>query len=875
MSRCIEFSHAASFMKFLDLEATRVANWHDTVWWKLDGGAGFRIALPVETDLHIPTDARIVDEPPTAAIGAPRLLGELWKSARPVSRAHLAAAIPHCWMLLIDVDAPGLYDVIIESAPAMLQLLEFRIANSPEAPVGRGFIVHGTPGQMLAHQPPMGCRSFECDELPGGGLAAFPIGWTLPSLPDQLWPQTNASFLLYAIDRAGTHSAHALEVTQRTPLSALLGLEVRGPQLIANPLARLDPVPWRVLPHRGGHNADRLDSERQGAVPAVFRLRTYDRGLDFRQATLDATAGPDGHDLGHALLQVLDEAEAGILPEFAYAAADANVGGTRQRWHFLHSEQVDARLLDAWNAIERFDYIHELASDELNVFLSTSSQMSPPLQAVLDTTADRPAVVQRIRKLLGSPGPTTIVLVEADPAAEAFLRHGRSAPPPDPIVTHIDRAAMKPLGEVLRTVVKDWHNLAPLRALAESTTPSSVQTAREAYERTLAGIAEDEHSELQRAADEGQKALGEWATRAQAALEESSVPVRVARQVCQALTSALSLGETSMGAACSALAIISRTLTEPRRAWIREQTTQVANALREVAPTLADMESVRESAAQTRSALQAATTQLRTATEALQQLLPQLAATDASALEASTHASTVRVQVARRATEVRTQIAARLEETRTRAREVAAERQQVEAEHAQVAAEQTLLASERARIAELERNNAAQQRSNDSLRNDLTSRRANAVREQAEVISVRNNEIPRLRREAEAAESALRALSPERISADRDEVARRLNETRAKTEHAKIETSNLLAARDSLHAATTETASELAKLKEAQDLAKAGRDKLQETRVDFARSTANSRTNAAVVKIANKALTDIELLQNPRRSWKRWFGGGS
>ena len=666
MSRCIEFSHAASFMKFLDLEATRVENWHDTVWWKLDGGAGFRIALPAETDLHIPADARIVDEPPTAAIGAPRLLGELWKSARPISRAHLATAIPHCWMLLIDVDAPGLYDAVIESAPAMLQLIEFRIGQSPDATVHRAFIVHGTPGQMLAHQPPFGCRSFECDELPGGGLAAFPIGWTLPSLPHQLWPEPNASFLLYTIDHVGTHAAYALEVTQRTPLSALLGIEARSPKLIANPLARLDPVPWRVLPYRSGHNADRLDSERQGAVPAVFRLRTYDRGLDFRETALDAPAEPDGHDLGHALLQVLDEAEAGILPEFAYAAADASVGGTRQRWHFLHSEHVDTRLLDAWNAIERFDYIHELASDELHVFVSTSSQMSPPLQAVLDTAANRPAVVQRLRKLFGNPGPATIVLVEADPEADAFLRHSRSTPP-DPIVTHIDRAAMQPLGEVLRTIVRDWHNLEPLQALAESTTPSSVQTARDAYEGTLAGIAADEHSELQRAADEGQRALGEWAARAQAALEESSAPVRDARQVCQALTSALTSGEASLGAACSALASISRTLTEPRRAWIREQTTQVASALREVAPTLADIESVRERASQTRSELHAATTQLRNATEALQQLSPQLAAADASALEASTQASTVRVQVARRASEALTQIASHLEATRARA----------------------------------------------------------------------------------------------------------------------------------------------------------------------------------------------------------------
>lgn len=871
MSRCLEFSHAASFMKFLDHEATRVVNWQDTVWWKLDDSAGFRIALPVETDLHIPADARIVDEPPTAAIGAPRRLGELWKSARPVSRANLAAAIPHCWMLLIDVDAPGLYDAIIETAPAMLQMLEFRLAYSPEAPVGRAFIVHGTPGQMLAHQPPLGCRSFECDELPGGGLAAFPIGWTLPSLPDQLWPQTNASFLLYTIDHAGTHSAHALEVTQRTPLSALIGLEARGPQLIGNPLARLDPVPWRVLPHRGPHNADRLDSERQGAVPAVFRLRTYDRGLDFRLEALDAPAEPDGHDLGHALLQVLDEAEAGILPEFAYAAADAIVGGTRQRWHFLHSEQVDARLKDAWNAIERFDYIHELASDDLHVFVSTSSQMSPPLQAVLDTTADRPAVVQRLRKLLGNPGPSTMVLIEADPVAEAFLRHGRSSPP-NPIVTHIDRAAMIPLAEVLRTVVKDWHNLAPLRALAESTTPASVQTAREAYERTLAGIAKDEHDELQRAADEGQKALGEWARRAQAALEESSVPVRDARQVCQALTSALSSGEASMAAACSALAGISRILTEPRRAWIREQTIQAANALREVAPTLADMESVRERAAKARSELQAATAQLRNATEALQELSPQIAAADANALEASTHASTVRAQVARRASEVRAHIAVQLEVIRARAREVAAERQQVEAEKARLAAES-------ARVAEIERDNAAQKRSNESLRADLTSRRANAEREHAEVLRIRDTEIPRLRREAETAESVLRALNPERIAADHADVERRLNDTRAKIERAKGENSRIEAARSSLYAETKVAATVLAELAQAQDQTQAAKKELQDKKAAIKHATDGGRRKKAAIKqlrIANKALAEIEWLQGSPGYWgrmKRFLGG--
>ena len=725
MTQLIGFRNLGSFIQFIE-EMFTIPTWKDMKYWRLDTGEFCCvIEIPLDATLSIPkVHAKLVTQSVVGKCKA-RRLEDFWRFARPTVRRATPNASPACWWIQIDQDDPSIYEYVIDRAPEGLELAEYEASNASNAQRLRGFFVFGVCGAAIANAPPIGCTAFECDDLPNGARAAFPRGWTKARIPEFLWPATSGALARYDGIDSRIHHVMLFEQTRDpTPLGGLLA-STNGTAVRADSgfLASVKKVPWKVVRKPAVRAKTESPLAPGRTTPAVFRLRT--RADDF----------------GSLMLQVLDEAESQQIPEFNYSNRKWETPNTVEQWHFLHSDEVDGALLSSWSFLERFDYVHELAEDDLHVFVACDSHVMPSFALVAASARDRGEVLSRIKTLVGNPPKGTIVLVEAN-----------DLNPDKPILTSIAIADTKKLGSVISEIVRDWNTNPPIHAVAKSTTSEEIQNWRDSVNQKLAGIAQDEQAELQRAATECCHTLEAEAKRVLVQLESSVIPVREAGMLAGELNSALVKGEATFEGACSALATLSELLTKPRRAWIQEKTIATAEALGRLAPQTAEVKAVQRTLTESRTKVTDATQTLIDATNAVQALEQPLNAAQTLSQQAVVASEDRLREVEVRATKVQNTI-------RTN-RTITAQRLEIaNALHAEVQRVRNLLRAEQANVERLEEQNRALSASNEELRVQLVGRRREAEETITRLERVRDVQIPQLQIDARAAEDQLKALN--------------------------------------------------------------------------------------------------------------------
>ena len=725
MTQLIGFRNLGSFIQFIE-EMFTIPTWKDMKYWRLDTGEFCCvIEIPLDATLSIPkVHAKLVTQSVVGKCKA-RRLEDFWRFARPTVRRATPNASPACWWIQIDQDDPSIYEYVIDRAPEGLELAEYEASNASNAQRLRGFFVFGVCGAAIANAPPIGCTAFECDDLPNGARAAFPRGWTKARIPEFLWPATSGALARYDGIDSRIHHVMLFEQTRDpTPLGGLLA-STNGTAVRADSgfLASVKKVPWKVVRKPAVRAKTESPLAPGRTTPAVFRLRT--RADDF----------------GSLMLQVLDEAESQQIPEFNYSNRKWETPNTVEQWHFLHSDEVDGALLSSWSFLERFDYVHELAEDDLHVFVACDSHVMPSFALVAASARDRGEVLSRIKTLVGNPPKGTIVLVEAN-----------DLNPDKPILTSIAIADTKKLGSVISEIVRDWNTNPPIHAVAKSTTSEEIQNWRDSVNQKLAGIAQDEQAELQRAATECCHTLEAEAKRVLVQLESSVIPVREAGMLAGELNSALVKGEATFEGACSALATLSELLTKPRRAWIQEKTIATAEALGRLAPQTAEVKAVQRTLTESRTKVTDATQTLIDATNAVQALEQPLNAAQTLSQQAVVASEDRLREVEVRATKVQNTI-------RTN-RTITAQRLEIaNALHAEVQRVRNLLRAEQANVERLEEQNRALSASNEELRVQLVGRRREAEETITRLERVRDVQIPQLQSDARVAEDQLKALN--------------------------------------------------------------------------------------------------------------------
>jgi hypothetical protein len=725
MTQLIGFRNHGSFIQFIE-EMFTIPTWNDMkCWWPVTGEFCYVIEIPLDATIAIPKEhAKLVAQSVVGKCKA-RRLEDFWRFARPTVRRATPNASPVCWWIQIDQDDPSIYEYVIDRAPEGLELAEYEASNASNAQPLRGFFVFGVCGAAIANAPPIGCTAFECDDLPNGARAAFPRGWTKARIPEFLWPATSGALARYdGIDSRIHHVTLFEQKRDPTPLGGLLA-STNGTAVRADSgfLASVKKVPWKVVRKPAVRAKTESPLAPGRTTPAVFRLRT--RADDF----------------GSLMLQVLDEAESQQIPEFNYSNRKWETPNTVEQWHFLHSDEVDGALLSSWSFLERFDYVHELAEDDLHVFVACDSHVMPSFALVAASARDRGEVLSRIKTLVGNPPKGTIVLVEAN-----------DLNPDKPILTSIAIADTKKLGSVISEIVRDWNTNPPIHAVAKSTTSEEIQNWRDSVNQKLAGIAQDEQAELQRAAAECCQTLEAEAKRVLVQLESSVKPVREAGTLAGELNSALVKGEATFEGACSALATLSELLTKPRRAWIQEKTAATAEALGRLAPQTAEVKAVQRTLTESRTKVTDATQTLIDATKAVQALDEPL-----NAAQTLSQQAVVASQDRLREVEVR---ATKVQNTIRTNRTITAQRMEIaNALHAEVQRVRNLLRAEQTNVERLEEQNRALSAGNEELRVQLVGRRREAEETFTRLVHVREVDIPKLQSDARAAEEQLKTLN--------------------------------------------------------------------------------------------------------------------
>jgi hypothetical protein len=465
----------------------------------------------------------------------------------------------------------------------------------------------------------------------------------------------------------------------------------------------------------------------------------------------------------------LDECEAGLLPTIRYSAIDIS---EFERWHFLFVKDADNRLLDAWGMLDRFEFVPELAEHGLHVFVSMASRMIPPIPAMLNASATRREILDRISNLLGRPEKGSIVLIEDLETAGADSQSVWETRSVNPRIVHVDLAASTPLSELIPKIVHDWHNAEPMRARADSAEPGYISELREGHESRLRSIAAEEEEVLRDAAATAQKSLESWAMKAKEAIERASIPVREAQAVCLQLEGSLAAGAVSFDQACAQLLRFCTALTAPRRNWIPDQLRLTATALSEAAPRVEEAAQVRSQSEDMRRQLDERVATLTRAIDALQAIAPQLQASQSAAAATLQSSATAREEVESRAALALRQVQSQMRDVEWELEVATARRQEVRVRRAQ-------LEAERARVAEMERENNRLNEENRTIETENRRRTASAQSQRHEVERFRDVEIPRLRQEALNAEQQLAALNPASVQAQYRAASAELESLRA------------------------------------------------------------------------------------------------
>jgi|GEM_PF-2632065 len=868
MNLFYEFDSSVAFQRFLREHAITWPEWRSLrIWLRTDGDA-FIVECRKKEYQSLYRDAKPVKAARTNGSTELRL-DDLWTRAQLVMRHQHAGTTPKHHMLLLKANEADVARLVIDEAPAGLEMLELKCISETEGASFQAFIVHGDAGRILAHSPPHGCYGFECDELPRGGIAAMPIGFTLPSMLEELWPVARECVVLYLGDG---HFPFVTTVVKRLPLVTLIRTDPKPLLSLSEHSKRIVATPWHVVRslRRVVDDDEHLEDERL-RVKVVYRLRTFDHA----PVAGESHARSRGHELGRDFLQVLDECEAGLLPEVRYAAVDI---GECERWHFLCLQNANQRLLDAWNMIERFDHISVLEPHGIHAYLSVASRMLPPVEAMLGGGSSDRAIGQRIGKMLGSPPPGTIVLIEDLEHSTSANVPSATSVAPNPRLIHVDLSKAKLLSEVLPSLVRDWNNAEPIRALLGLSTPEGVSSVRTEINSILRTIGCDEDNLLRTAIESAQAALERWATEAAQSIKQASIPVAEAKRVCDELVETLRAGDGSIQRASYALTTFCKQLTEPRRNWITEQTSQAATQLAQVAPRNAEAQIAQVATAHLRDQMEQLTQQLGRATEELRTLAPQIEERDRAAENVLIRVGATRGDVETRASATIYRIAARME--RVREHLEAAQRQNNAVEK-----ERQRLAAEESNVEKLESATRTLAAQNQAKEQRLKQRQTDATEQRQRLERARDIQIPMLEKEAIAEEQRLKQLDGKKIE-------RRLANATAKLKQLTDELNRLRVDADICDTLARECALRVRDIDERrkslttlQNETETAKNELvgKKKALDRAMSQDGDQENCkAGIALIKKALVELDALRNQvsRRpsSWagsvRQWFGRG-
>jgi hypothetical protein len=857
VSILLHFDGALGFQRFLRDRASHWPDWRRLRAWKHHDGSGFVLECPQAIADRVPDAVPRLTSSAAQRASEVFLLGDVWRRGLPVQRSQRAQSSPSCYLLIVEQNLKDAASIVIEQAPAGLEFLSLELEPGPGNRRVSGFLLQGDSGRMVAHAPPFGCRAYECELLPRGGIAACPRGWSPPNLSEELWPASSDTVIIYSITEE-KHTVTLATIVTRQPVANLVTGQSEPELALMGVDERMVKTPWRVVRREAlPPEADDDETDALG-VSVVYRLRTFER---ISAAAGDLTTGR-GHQLGQSFLQILDECEAGMLPKVLYAGFDPK---PYERWHFLYLEEAKTRLLEAWNMVERFDHLKELEAFGIRAFLSRRSMMLPPVRAMLGGGSDDLAIGNRIRALLGNPKKDTIVLIEdldSDLGESAAYDHA----PSKPRIVHIELDKATPLHKVLPDLVRDWHNAEPIEALGSSTEPAGLSALREQLEGQLKAIGIDEDDELRKAATKARTVLAGWADKTARSIESASEPVEQAEQLCSALNATLQSGEASIGAATGALARYSNQLTRPRRAWLSEQTRQSDSELQQSAPSLEDAENVRALAAQLIGQLSERTEQLRNASAALSALSPQFDSAEQQSDVALTRVNSVRQEIDRRAAATHTRIADRRLEALQRRTEAQAVQERLQQDRERLNQEQQALR-------QLQQQNERDRGANEQLREQLAQQTQRANQERADIERMRIQEIPRLEREAAEAERRLASLDPNGIRMRLAESQRRLDNLNTALSKAQAETARLGEQLRQLDEGQRQLRDKEAAQKTAlADLTKASNEArrleiaLEEARNELKRARPQNGGVKARLKYAENALKKLEQMKQTRDS---------
>jgi hypothetical protein len=865
VSQLLEFDSSLLFQRFLRDHATRWPNWRSMRVWVPARRDVYVLECPAEHSPNVPLGVRVIDSVPASDVSGELRLGDLWMLARPVARDQRPQSTPKCYLLLLEDSDRDIARIVIEAAPAGLELVKLVGTDGWSA---LAFLVHGDAGRLIAHSPPHGCMGFECDEFPCGGIAALPTGWSTPSLLEELWPTSRESVILYQGSAAG-HRVLQATIGERLPLVDLLRADTKPILDLPDPTKGIEKTPWRVIQLEHVEHHAPSDADEREKVNVVYRLRTFDRA----HAAPGDFESRRGHALGQPFLQVLDECEAGLLPEIRYAAVDPRED---ERWHFLCVQGADHRLLESWNSIERFDQIRELIPHNIQAYISTASRMLPPVGAMLGGGSSDSAIVKRIAALLGNPSPDTIVLIEDRAESPGSGSRTDNAVVSKPRIIHINRGKARRLPEVLPMLVRDWNNAEPTQALLDAASANGVAELRNSLESSIRSIGADEDAELRKAADAARQALERWAEDSARAIEHASKPVADAKQVCDELAAALQSGDTTIGLACTALAGFCGKLTNPRRKWITEQTEKSNVALNEAAPRMGEADAVRVAAESMGKQLTEETTRLGNATAALRELEPRMDRLQAEANTALERANATRRDVDDRARATIERIADRRARVQEQHNLAVVRRGQVEAERARLAQQEEALRQYEQRNRELDTQNRAKT-------TELQNRQREADAQRQELEQIRDSRIPALERETAQAQARLKAMNPEGILARAREAesglaaaTRRITEAEAELGRISNLDAEVRAQREKARQSESEVQSAMASLTAAQGEAASAEKTLSDTRDELQKLADSGGDDALCKKRLNHVKKSLEALENIKAGgfFGGWFGGG-
>lgn len=572
----------------------------------------------------------------------------------------------------------------------------------------------------------------------GGVRLALPFGWSPPKLPDGCWP-ADQSVILYRELSAKRHSLWELTIEREGPSLIQLVHWVSPVAEAASGLgSEVSPeIPrYKVqVKRRPPHCELEVSVGAHESQSFVFRLRS-------RADAFSAT-----------LVRVMNQLEGLRLPRILYAAMDWDESyDAPERWHLLYVEHMSGDQLSAWRLLDRFELNSRLGELGLpNVYIDSSSQVSPPLEFLADASSDES--LQSLRQMLSMPSDDNITLIESMP--ESLTK---------PLIIQMKRSELRPLSELIVELTEGWNGAELKRATALNLAPEQLNRWRAETQRHLSDVVILEHEALSRANREALALLSAEGERVIDGMRTASVPVIEATELSQALAERIATAAQNYERVCESLAEVSRELTAPRRLWVSAQTRRAGQALARSAPVLDDLSIARVAADSITSDLNLRSETLSNASREVtrqrerwveqQHISEQIAANardQLRLLEETAQQATQRIKIARAITEERLQEAQRVhKELKKREAELLKERRAVEA---------------------LEAENTRLHQQNERDKVELTRRRDQGEAERARVMHRRDVELPKLRREVLSLEAEVKSLNPPKVDHEFNEAS--------------------------------------------------------------------------------------------------------